>query len=159
MMAVILVLRLVIMVPLVNIDRAKTVAAQADPFWSRQAAWVLTNGRDNLEALEAYRTAFSLDGRKLSARQDPIERKLIVEAVDADSNILVVEHAFDEGRFIAMNVQDRGHAMSFRLGRLLWSQVEEEWFSVGDSLDYGKRPESRRLENEFRAFTKETRGY
>ncbi len=159
MIAVIMVLRLVLMVPLVNIDRAKIVSAEADPFWSRQAAWILANGRDSLGIVEPYRTAFSLEGRKLWAHRNVAERRILVEAVDADSNILILEHSLPGGDFIAMNIQDRGNSISFRLGKLLWSNLEKEWFSAGDALDYGKKPETRRLENEFRVFTKESRGY
>jgi hypothetical protein len=41
-MTVLLLLRLVFMVPLVNLDKAKTIAARTDAYWSHQAAFVLS---------------------------------------------------------------------------------------------------------------------
>jgi hypothetical protein len=84
---------------------------------------------------------------------------LYLEAASPDSNLTILRHNVDDGRFIAMNIQGRGHSASFRRGKLIWSRAESEWFPASDSIDYGTRPESRAMEAEFREWTKAGRGY
>lgn len=155
-MTVLLVLRLVFMVPLVNLDKAKTVAAQADTFWEREALWVHTHPGEPAE-VDPYRSAFDLQGQ--AALRSGEGTSVWVESAAADSNLLVLRHDTASGRFAAMQVNGRGHSLSFRHGSLLWSQGESEWFSAGDSIDYGGRAESKALEKEFREWTKARRGY
>lgn len=155
--AVLLLLRLIFMVPLVNLDKAKTVAARSDAYWNEQAGWVLAHPGDSAQALP-YRTAFSLEGRKTVYTQ-ATPRVIYLEAASADSNLIVVRHNTVSGKFVAMNVQGRGHSLSFRRGMLIWSSDEKEWFPASDSVDYGTREESKAMEKEFRAWTKEKRGY
>jgi hypothetical protein len=62
-MMVLILLRLIFMIPLVNLDKAKTVAARSDAYWEREALWVHSHaGGDSAAA--AYRTAFELKGYK-----------------------------------------------------------------------------------------------
>lgn len=155
-MTVLLLLRLIFMVPLVNLDKAKTVAARGDAFWEREALWVHTHPGDAAE-VKPYLTAFGLGGRKvIQTREDGV---LWLEAAAADSNLMVLRHDPSSGRFSAMSANGRGHSLSFRHGTLLWSQGESEWFAASDSIDYGSRPESKAIEKEFRERTRRLRGY
>jgi hypothetical protein len=77
----------------------------------------------------------------------------------ADSNLTVLRHNLKDGSFIAMSVVGRGHSRSFRHGKLIWSQDEEEWFPASDSVDYGSRADSKAMETQFRSWTKTHRGY
>lgn len=158
-MTVLLLLRLIFMVPLVNLDKAKTVAARGDAFWGRQALYVHSHAGDGggSPAAAPYRTAFELDGQKAMHTEE--SGTVWLEAAAADSNLLVLRHQPATGRFTAMHVTGRGHSLSFRHGTLLWSQSESEWFTASDSLDYGSRPESKAMEKQFREWTKAKRGY
>jgi hypothetical protein len=155
-MTVLLVLRLVFMVPLVNLDKAKTVAAQSDSFWERQALYVHTHPGTAGE-VDPYRNAFELQGQPALRSVDGTG--YWVEAAAVDSTLLVLRHDTASGRFSAMQANGRGHSLSFRHGSLLWSKGESEWFSAGDSIDYGGSPGSKALEKEFREWTKARRGY
>ncbi len=157
---VLLVLRMVFMVPLVNIDKAKTVSARRDSYWPQEAGWVLSHPKDSIE-IQAYRSAFDLDGRtvKISKEINNGREDIYLEAVSPDSSLFILKQYPTTSQFIAMNVQGPGHALSFRRGKLLWSEVEKEWFVAADSIDYGNHAPSKAMENEFRAWTKKHRGY
>lgn len=160
-MTVLLLLRLIFMVPLVNLDKAKTVAARGDSYWQREALWVHTHPGAQAK-VEPYRTAFELEGQAVihSAEGGDAARSPVwLEAAAADSNVMILRHDPRSGRFVAMNVQGRGHSVSFRRGSLLWSQSENEWFAASDSLDYGAHPESKAMQKEFREWTRARRGY
>lgn len=157
-LTVLLLLRLVFMVPLVNLDKAKTISARADKYWSLQALYVLAHPGDSLKAIP-YRNAFGLDGKVAAVSEAGGPKTLYLEASSPDSDLTVVRHDLDNGRFIAMNVAGRGHSLSFRHGTLIWSKEENEWFPASDSVDYGTRRESKEMEEEFRRWTKGGRGY
>jgi hypothetical protein len=154
--AVLLLLRLIFMVPLVNLDKAKTVAARSDAYWNEQARWMLSHSGDSVQAAP-YRAAFQLEGKSLNyVAAGP--RSIFLEAASPDSNMLVLRHNVVTGNFVAMNVQGRSHSLSFRRGKLIWSTAEKEWFPASDSVDYGSEV-SKAMEKEFREWTKAHRGY
>lgn len=158
-LTVLLLLRLVFMVPLVNLDKAKTVSARTDKYWSMQALYVLSHPGDTAK-VSPYRNAFGLTGRTAALGEGGAPNTLYLEASSPDSELTVVRHDLGSGRFIAMNVvAGRGHSLSFRRGALIWSKEEKEWFPASDSVDYGTRKESREMEREFREWTKARRGY
>jgi len=157
-MTVLLVLRLVFMVPLVNLDKAKTIAARADKYWSFQAFYVLTHPADSAK-VKPYRNAFGLEGRPALVSESGFDKSVFVEAATQDSDLTVLRHDLASGDFVAMNVAGRGHSVSFRRGKLIWSEEEAEWFPASDSVDYGARSESKEMEKGFREWTKARRGY
>jgi hypothetical protein len=144
-------------VPLVNLDKAKTVSARSDKYWSLQALYVLAHPGDSAR-LAPYRNAFDLRGRTASLTE-AAPQTLYLEASTSDSDLTVVRHDAGKGRFIAMHVAGSGHSMSFRRGNLIWSEAEKEWFPAADSVDYGSREDSKAMEREFREWTKAGRGY
>jgi hypothetical protein len=156
---VLLLLRVLFMVPLVNIDKAKTVRAEADDYWRREVAWVLSQPEDSLMllAVQPYRTAFELMGSKVV--MNPRGDLRFIEAVAPDSSLLVVRQNPADSTFVSMRVQGPGHAKSFRRGRLLWSQGEQEWFTASDTVDYGAHVLSQGLEAQQRQYTQSVRGY
>jgi hypothetical protein len=153
---VLLLLRIVFMVPLVNLDKAKTVHAKTDLYWSRQAVHVLSH-ESPPEAIKPYRAAFGLQDAKASMSRTP--DGLYIEAADSDSSLWIIQHSPRGQSFVAMRVQGQGHARSFRRGRLVWSQAEGEWFVGADTVDYGSDPSSRAMEAAFRKWTLKERGY
>ncbi|MDB5104062.1 MAG: hypothetical protein JWP91_1751 [Fibrobacteres bacterium] len=157
-MTVLLLLRLVFMVPLVNLDKAKTIAARADKYWSLQALYVLTHGGDSTR-VQPYRTAFGLEGKASMVSESGNGKTVFLEAAASDSTLTVLRHDPETGSFISMNVAGQGHSVSFRRGKLIWSKDEAEWFPASDSVDYGTRQESREMERGFREWTKAKRGY
>jgi hypothetical protein len=153
---VLLLLRVLFMVPLVNLDKAKTERAQIDAYWGRHAGFLLAQPEDSA-SLRPYRTAFDLHGGKaVLSERGPY---LFIEAAMPDSNLLVVRQRLADSSYIAMRVQGPGHAKTFRRGRLLWSPSEGEWFTAADTVDYGSHPLSKGLEGQLRQYTKNERGY
>jgi hypothetical protein len=155
---VLLLLRLVFMVPLINLDKAKTISARKDAYWSLQAGWLLAHPGESAP-VKAYRNAFDLDGKTTLLTGIRSGNAVYLEAAATDSNMLVIRHNLSDSSFIAMHVHGINHSMSFRLGKLLWSQSEAEWFPAADIIDYGMRPESKAMEKEFRTWTRKHRGY
>jgi hypothetical protein len=157
---VLLLLRLVFMVPLVNLDKAKTIAARADRYWSQQAFFVLTHPGDST-TVKPYRNAFGLEGKTalISETGADAGKTIFIEAATPDSSLTVLRHDLNTGSFVAMNVAGQGHSVSFRRGKLIWSQDEAEWFPASDSVDYGAKAESKEMEKGFREWTKARRGY
>src|SRR4051795_11346001 len=64
-LTVLLLLRLIFMVPLVNLDKAKTIAAHGDIYWTHQAIWILSHpgAPGDSTRVKPYRTPFNLDDR------------------------------------------------------------------------------------------------
>ena len=153
---VLLLLRIVFMVPLVNLDKAKTIAFKSDRYWSYETLHVFAH--PSAEAVTApYRAAFGLQEAVISLTS--VDGEIYIEAAEADSNLLVIRHNPEASGFIALRVQGQGHTRNFRRGRLLWSRTEKEWFVGSDTLDYGSHPGSKAWEDSFRQWTKKTRGF
>jgi hypothetical protein len=153
---VLLLLRVVFMVPMVNLDKAKTVTAKEDSYWPAAVSHLLNTPSPD-DAGRAYRAAFGLRGETVIVSDDGDE--LYVEAVSSDSSLLVIHHVPTMREFVAMRVQGMGSSRSFRRGRLLWSEAEREWFVGADTVDYGSHASSVKMERDYRAFTQRERGY
>ena len=153
---VLLLLRIVFMVPLVNLDKAKTVHTKTDLYWSRQAVHILSH-ESPPDEIRPYRAAFGLQDAKASLTSTP--DGIYIEAADSDSSLWIIRHIPRAQSFVALRVQGQGHSRSFRHGRLLWSQSEGEWFVGADTVDYGSNPGSQAMEAEFRKWTLKERGY
>lgn len=153
---VLLLLRVVFMVPMVNLDKAKTVTATLDTYWGRAAAHLLATAEHDPDA-RPYRAALGLrDEAAVTLSRDG--GVVLLEAAWPDSSLLVLRHEPSTLAFTLMRVQ-AGGARSFRRGRLVWSNAEREWFIGADTLDYGAHPSSGALEQSYRGFTKRERGF
>lgn len=153
---VLLLLRVVFMVPMVNLDKAKTESAQRDVYWARQAAHVLSGPAD-AAAIKPYRAAFGL--RDMTGSAMRAGKFVYIEAAAPDSTVVVIRHAPDQGTFVSLRVESGGQSRSFRRGRLLWGQAEGEWFVTADTIDYGTDSASLSMEKSFRDMTRKDRGY
>ncbi len=153
---VLLLLRVLFMVPLVNVEKAKTVRAEKDAYWSHEITWVLSQNTDSA-GIAPFATAFEIGESRAILTQRG--RYTFLESADADSSLLVMRQNIGDSSYVAMRVQGPGHAKSFRRGRLLWSATEQEWFTASDTLDYGQHILSKGLEAQVRKFTQEERGY
>ena len=153
---VLLLLRIVFMVPLVNLDKAKTVHVKTDLYWSRQAIHVLSH-ESPPALIKPYRAAFGLQDAQASLTRT--EDGLYLEAADSDSSLWIIQHKPGSQSFVALRVQGEGHSRSFRHGRLMWSQPEGEWFVGADTVEYGSAPSSKAMEAAFRKWTLKERGY
>jgi hypothetical protein len=154
---VLLLLRVVFMVPMVNLDKAKTVAVQIDKYWARATGYVLSKPSADAD-LRPYRAAFGIrDMQGFVTRDGAVA---YVEAATEDSELVVIRHNPSAQRFIALRAHaSSGQAFSFQRGRLLWSNSEEEWFIASDTVDYGSHASSKEMEARLRAWTRKERGY
>lgn len=156
-MTVLLVLRVVFLVPLVNIDRMHLVKAQKDEYWQKLSEYlsVKADSTDN----GYYGSAFGLDGNRVLVTESGIGDTRYIEALNSDGTLTVVEHRIGSGRFDALIVKGHGSVPTFRYGSLKWSGSEQVWFTSNDSVDYGNRAESLSMKKRFREWTKTSRGF
>lgn len=147
-LTVLLVLRVVFLVPMVNLDKAKTEHSGRDPFWEKSAHWVSSHGKVN--DAHTYGPAFSCENALVTSLERH-DGAVWMEALLPDSTLLVVRHDTASERFGSMRLQNRSSIPTFRHGRLLWSPAEKAWFTTADSLDYGDRPASKAMLEQYRA--------
>ncbi len=155
-MTVLLVLRVVFLVPLVNLDRMHLVAAQKDVYWQHLSSYLQSHG--DSAGLDYYSSAFGLDGNRTLVSEGSGDTRY-VEALNSDGTLTIVEHRLGAGRFDAMVVKGEGSVPTFRYGSLKWSGAEQVWFTSNDSVDYGERKESVAMKKRFREWTKTNRGF
>jgi hypothetical protein len=146
-LTVLLVLRVVFLVPMVNLDKARVEHSGRDAFWDRSTRWIGAHGRVN--DAHAYGPAFSCE----NALATSLERRdgvVWFEALLPDSTLLVVRHDSATESFSSLRLQNRSSIPTFHHGRLLWSRAESAWFTASDSIDYGDRPDSKALLEQYR---------
>lgn len=140
-LTVLLVLRMVFLVPMVNLDKAKVDQARRSRLWEQVVARLAAGTPRRDDASRPYLEAFSLAPDRAVSTPLP-EGRILVEALSADSTLDVVEHDPATGRFVSLRVQGSSEAPVFRRGLLLWSREESAWFPASDSTDYGQHPAS-----------------
>lgn len=137
-LTVLLVLRMVFFVPMVNLDKAKTVSARRAGIWDTTASRVAArSGAD--EGGEGYLTAMSLGKAAVRQTYDGATDVVWLEALFPDSSTAVVRHDRRSGRYVRLHAQARSELPSCQFGQLRWSGLERQWFTVSDSIDYGDR--------------------
>lgn len=135
-LTVLLVLRMVFLVPMVNLDKAKTEEARKDKAWDRTIETVLRIGVPS--GAGAYTASQGVSGA-LSVQSSQGDSVVWVESVFPDSSIVVVRHQRKAGRYSRLHVQAKLEHPSCQYGRLEWSAAERQWFTLSDSVDYGER--------------------
>lgn len=141
-LTVLLVLRMVFFVPMVNLDKAKTVAAKRAGIWDTTAWRVESRSVAEPGAKkpgEGYLTAMALGRAVVRQTLDEPSGTVWLEAVFHDSSTVVVRHDRRSGRYVRLHAQARSELPSCQYGQLRWSELERQWFSVADSVDYGDR--------------------
>jgi len=136
-LTVLLVLRMVFFVPMVNLDKAKTVSAKKAGIWDTAAVRVLS-GSKGVEGA-GYQNAFGLSKAQLRVSRATGGGGIWIEAVLPDSSVAVVFHDLGEGKYVRLHAQSRTELPSCQYGLLRWSPLEKQWFTVSDSVDYGDR--------------------
>lgn len=134
-LTVLLVLRMVFLVPMVNLDKAKTDRARHAGIWDTTVARIASGGGEDQDA--SYRDALELSGARTRIMTTSDGSARWLEAVLPDSSIVVVRHDLAQGSFARLHAQSRSELPGCRFGRLRWSPAETRWFSVSDSVDYG----------------------
>lgn len=159
-MVVIFVIFVLLLIPLVNIDRLKLEAAQKDPMWSLVASWAYNNPQANNAGLEAYNNCFNLQtyDMVLISENGPLNTILIEAFSDYGRNIAIYFHNKEEGTYTAIFVQNFLKSATFRHGNIYWSSAEREWFIHGSIIDYGENPASLKHLQEYRNWLAEERG-
>ena len=152
-LTVLLVLRMVFFVPMVNLDKAKTVSAKRAGIWDTTAARVAARPRSEMvanEPGEGYLAAMALGKATIRQTNDRASGAVWLEAVFPDSSTAVVRHDRRNGRYVRLHAQARSELPSCQFGQLRWSELERQWFSVSDSIDYGDRGVSTAAIQEYR---------
>jgi hypothetical protein len=134
---VLLVLRMVFLVPMVNLDKAKTEAARHDRIWDRTAQRVSKSG--SVAGAGPYAVAMGLATARALLTPDRSDSVVWIEAVLGDSSVVVVRHDRGAGSYVRLHAQARSEHPSCQYGRLDWSAPEGQWFTVADSVDYGDK--------------------
>jgi hypothetical protein len=134
---VLLVLRMVFLVPMVNLDKAKTESARHDWIWDRSIRRVARSGA--VAGAGPYAVAMGLATARALLTSNPVDSVVWIEAVLADSSVVVVRHDRGAGSYVRLHAQSRSEHPSCQYGRLDWSAPEGQWFTVADSVDYGDK--------------------
>lgn len=152
-LTVLLVLRVVFLVPMVNIDKAKTVAERKDQLWTEVSRFLEGRARSgNTGEYEGLLGAASPPA--LVTMQGGVRW---VEAQLPESTLVVMRHDLATQDFVLLRTKGANAAPSFRFGKLLWSQPEQQWFPTADTVDYGDRPVSMELVANYRHLVKARR--
>jgi len=141
-LTVLLVLRMVFFVPMVNLDKAKTVSAKRAAIWDTTAGRVAARARTETVANkpgEGYLAAMALGKAAIRQTFDGASGAVWLEAVFPDSSTVVVKHDRRSGCYVRLHAQARNELPSCQFGLLRWSGIEHQWFSASDSIDYGDR--------------------
>jgi hypothetical protein len=146
-MVVILVLRMVLLVPMMSLDKARLERPEKEGFWERTYAYILGNKGDVKEARQ-YADAFEIDGNAVILSEFGGGVRF-VEAADANSNLLVVRHDVAKQTYHSMYIQKFSAVPSFSHGKMKWSPQEKKWFRLNNEIDYTQTPEAAQLQAQY----------
>jgi hypothetical protein len=152
MLTIIFVVFMLLLVPLVNLNRVKLENETKDPFWKS----VAVNLKKELPAdsrVSPYTMAFDLDS-SISQRISRIENTSIcyIEALFADSSVTVICHNRKENSFVAVFCSNDGAAKTFRKGFLNSGNRNSGWIISDSHEDYGDDPECLEMEARYRTW-------
>ena len=153
-MVVLILIRLCFFIPLVNIDRAHLEKAQHDQYWNRVASYIRSQEADG-SAAHPYVHAFGLDGDRISVKEDGAIHW--VTALSTSGDITVIRQEGE--KYILLTVANQSTTPTYQFGDIHWSGSESEWFTAGNTLDYGDSPISKNMQSDFRTWTKESAGF
>lgn len=148
-MVVILVLRVVLFVPMMSLDRASLDHAEKETYW--EAAYGrIRSGKSAPAHFTAYDGAFDLGGKAVVVSEPEGGRLRYLEVADEDRNILVIRHDVEAQAYRSMFIQRFSNVPSFRHGRIKWSPQERKWFTLNDVADYNQDAESQDMQKRYR---------
>jgi len=158
MLTVIFVVFMLLLVPLVNLDRTKLASEHRDRFWQRVAqSFALRDSGST--SVSSYNLAFDINDA-LSIRMRPGESENVryIEALLADSSLTIIRHDHRDDSFIALFCQNAGTTKIYRSGSLTWNPASREWVAFEFDIDYGDKNESLAMEAKYRTWFLETTG-
>jgi hypothetical protein len=139
-MVVILVLRMVLLVPMMSLDKARLERAETETVWEKAYAYVIGHKKDDKNAMQ-YEDAFDLAGNSVILTEMGGGARFL-EAADAANNLMVVHHDLEKQTYYSMFIQKFSNVPSFSHGRMKWSPQEKKWFRLDNQIDYNQTPES-----------------
>ncbi len=148
-MVVILVLRLVLFVPLMNLDRARLDHAEKETYWE-QLYERLRSAPPDAAMAASYEDAFALGGKSARISAAGGGKLRFLEIADPDQNVTVIRHDLGGQGYRSLFIQKFSNVPSFRHGRIKWSPRERKWFTLDDQVDYAQTPESAAMLDEYR---------
>jgi len=151
-MVVILVLRMVLLVPMMSLDKARLERAEKETVWEKAYAFVAGNKKADASARQ-YEDAFDLNGNSVILTELGGGVRLL-EAADANNNLMVVRHDVDRQTFSSMYIQKFSNVPSYGHGRMKWSPQEKKWFRLDNQIDYNQTPESVSLNKQYQEWIK-----
>lgn len=155
-MVVILVLRVVLFVPMMNLDRARLDQAETETFWEKAYAWIRAD-RSPADRSAPYDGAFDLSGKAVVVGE-PQGQVRFLEVADEDRNILIIRHDLGSQEYGSLFIQKFSKVPSYRHGRIKWSPKERKWFTLDNQVAYDQTPETRELETQYRAWRGDAEG-
>ncbi len=158
-MTVIFVLFFLFMVPIVNIDKARTVSAQMDPYWQQLAGFLFKAHNSQPKLTAQYLAPLDLYGHHVIINTLDERNTRYIEVISPDTNITVVEHDLDNSQFISMLVQAKGGVIVFRTGTFHWIPEDGEWLTTNEKILYGKNDLSEAMKVRYKAWTLSERGF
>ena len=146
-MVVILVLRMVLLVPMMSLDKARLERAEKESVSEKAYTYVL--GHKCLDkSAQQYEDAFDLSGNAIIVT-DMGGGVRLLEAADANKNLLVVRHDVDKQTYSSMFIQKFSNVPSYGHGRMKWSPQEKKWFRLDNQIDYNQTAESVNLHQQW----------
>lgn len=146
-MVVILVLRMVLLVPMMSLDKARLERAEKETIWEKAYAFVVGNKKEDKNARQ-YEDAFDLTGNSVILSEMGGGARFL-EAADANDNLMVVWHDVDKQTYYSMYIQKFSNVPSYSHGRMKWSPQEKKWFRLDNQVDYNQTPESVQLHQRY----------
>ncbi|MDB5104380.1 MAG: hypothetical protein JWP91_2069 [Fibrobacteres bacterium] len=146
-MVVILVLRMVLLVPMMSLDKARLERAEKGTIWEKAYAYVVGNKREDKDARQ-YEDAFDLNGNSVILTELGGGAR-ILEAADANQNLMVVRHDVQKQTYYSMYIQKFSNVPSYSHGRMKWSPQEKKWFRLDNQIDYNQTPEAESLNRQY----------
>ena len=146
---VILVLRVVLFVPMINMDRARLDRAEKETYWQGAHAWIVANKQASPLSAQ-YEDAFEIAGKSLVISESPDEKVRYLESADDNDNVLVIRHDIDKESYYSMYIQKFSTVPSYRHGRIKWSPQEKKWFTLDNKIEYNQTPGAVEMQQRYR---------
>lgn len=156
-MVVIFLLRLVLFVPMMMIDKVNVEKAQRATFWSRIDTFVQKGDVTETDKIkiEKYFEAFTdLNGKKNTI--NIVDKNLvIIESVDGKENVMVILHDLVNKTYVMMISQEFSNELIYRHGSI--QEDAGQYFTSADEVAYTSNPLVMDMKNKYVDWVKKTR--
>ena len=108
------------------------------------------NNNDTVsDKFEEYNNAFDLDGLPVRIDIDKKRNVRYIQSVN-NNNITIVQHDLRTNRYISLYIPGYSKVVTYNVGKLKWSEWENIWFTVDNSLDYNESGENIQMQKDYR---------